>query len=70
LWQAVAMLQQRLMREEAQLVPVVHRRDPRARTSTSASRAGRGVGGSCGLTGTSVSRTQPGRRKPRKGSPA
>ena len=41
LWQAVEWLwQQRRMREAAQLVPVVHRRDPRARAATPASLGG------------------------------
>ena len=51
MWQALEMVQQRLLlREEAQLVPVVHRRDPRARGATPASLAARRVGGSCGPT--------------------
>jgi hypothetical protein len=56
LWQAVALLERRLQ-EEAQFVPVVHRRDPRARTATPAGLAGQRVGGACGPTGASVSRT-------------
>jgi transposase len=69
LWQAVRLLQERLMPVPAQLVPVVHRRDPRARAATAASLAARRAGGPCGPTGASVSRRQPaGRRKPSKGS--
>jgi len=34
LWQAVCFLRERLMPATAQLVPVVHRRDPRARVAT------------------------------------
>ncbi len=69
LWQAVEWLwQQRRMREAAQLVPVVHRRDPRARAATPASLAARRVGGPCGPTGTSVSRTRRRRRRPIMGS--
>src|SRR5271157_1523654 len=47
LWHAIEWLKQRL-REEAQLVPVVHGRDARGRTTTAASLAGRRVGGACG----------------------
>ena len=69
LWQALEMVQQRLLlREEAQLVPVVHRRDPRARGATPASLAARRVGGSCGPTGASVCGRQPGCCKPSQGS--
>ena len=56
------------MREEAQLVPVVHRRDPRARAATPASLAARRAGGPCGPAGASVSRTRLRRRGPIKGS--
>src|SRR5258707_11370669 len=38
-----------------QLVPVVHRRDPRARGATATSLAQRRAGGPCGPTGASVS---------------
>ena len=69
LCQALEMLRQRLlMREEAQLVPVAHRRDPRAGAATPASLAARRAGGPCGPTGASVSRRQPACRKPSKGS--
>ncbi len=65
---AIEWLKQR-RREEAQLVPVVHGRDPRVRTATPASLAGRRVEGACGPTGASVSRTQPRRRnRPIKGN--
>jgi hypothetical protein len=59
LWQAVEWLKQRLRPSQAQLVPVVHGKDPCARSATPASLAGRRVGGACGPTGASVSRTQP-----------
>jgi hypothetical protein len=69
LWQALEMVQQRLLlREEAQLVPVVHRRAPRAHGATPASLAARRVGGSCGPTGASVFGRQPGCCKPSQGS--
>src|SRR5690242_11392954 len=54
LWQAVGWLRERLVRAPAQLVPVVHRRDPRARVATATSPAARRAGGPCGPTGTSV----------------
>src|SRR5215469_8421128 len=41
LWQAVDWLQERLLQAPAQLVPVVHRRDPRARVATATSLAAR-----------------------------
>ena len=43
---AIEWLKQRL-RGEAQFVPVVHGRDPRARTTTAARRAGRRAEGPC-----------------------
>ena len=69
LWHAIEMLQQRRrMREEVQLVPVVHRRDPRARDATPASPAARRAGGPCGPTGASVAATQSRRcRRPNGG---
>jgi hypothetical protein len=54
-WQAVEWLQRRLADGgTAQLVPVVHRRDPRARAATATSLAARRAGGPCGPTGASV----------------
>ena len=69
LWQAVCFLREQLMPAAAQLVPVVHRRDPRARVATVTRLAARRAGGSCGPTGASVSATQQRRcRKPTAGS--
>jgi hypothetical protein len=48
-------LKERLLQAQSQLVPVVHRRDPRARAATVASLAERRAGGPCGPTGASVS---------------
>ena len=55
LWQAVSFLKERLLQAQSQLVPVVHRRDPRARAATVTSLAERRAGGPCGPTGASVS---------------
>src|SRR5437868_15393951 len=46
----------------AQLVPVVHRRDPRARGATATSLAQRRAGGPCGPTGASVAASRSRRR--------
>jgi len=43
-------LEERLSRAETQLVPVVHRRDPRAGAATAPSLAARRAGGPCGPT--------------------
>jgi len=54
-WQAVEWLQLRLADGgTAQLVPVVHRRDPRARAAIATGLAARRAGGPCGPTGASV----------------
>src|SRR5882762_4364394 len=45
LWQAVSFLKERLLQAQSQLVPVVHRRDPRARAATVTSLAERRAGG-------------------------
>jgi hypothetical protein len=68
LWQAGCFLRERLVPVTAQLVPVVHRRDPRGCDATATSLAARRVGGPCGPTGASVSRPQPRHRKPTRGS--
>src|SRR6516225_9415926 len=44
LWQAVCFLREQLMPAAAQLVPVVHRRDPRARVATVTRLAARRAG--------------------------
>ena len=69
LWQAVCFLRERLMPATAQLVPVVHRRDPRARVATATSLAARHAEGPCGPAGASVSATRSRRcRQPTSGS--
>jgi hypothetical protein len=52
--QAVSFLKERLLRAPTQLVPVVHRRDPRDRAATATNLAARRAGGPCGPTGASV----------------
>ena len=42
------------MHADMQLVPVIHRRDPRDRAATATSLAERRAGGRCGPTGASV----------------
>jgi transposase len=68
LWQAVCLLKEWLGRGEAQLVPVVHRRDPRARVATATSLAARRAGGPCGPTGASVLVTRARSGRPIAGS--
>ncbi len=64
LWQAIERLRRQLRPDQAQLVPIVHRRDPRAGAATAASLAARRVGGACGPTGASVPTMHPRRRRP------
>src|SRR5438094_2632077 len=69
LWQAVGLLKERLLRVRTQLVPVVHRRDPRDRAATATSPAARRAGGPCGPTGASVTASRSRRRgRPIEGS--
>jgi len=51
------------MQARGQLVPVVHRRDPRAGATTPASLVALRAGGACGPTGASALRIRPQRRR-------